>query len=79
MLRDRRTGLGHLPRVADYLPCCDVCAIRQFPHGRFAWIMLAAMNMMTLALTLTIQLLALIALVQLVRSEREPVNAGATD
>ncbi len=38
-----------------------------------------AINLMTLALTLTIQLLALIALVQFVRSEREPVNAGATD
>jgi hypothetical protein len=79
MLRDRRTGLGQLARAADYLPCSDVCAIRQFPHGRFAWIVLAAINLMTLALTLTIQLLALIALVQFVRSERQPVNAGATD
>ena len=75
------TGAGQRQsaRAPDYLPCCDVCAIRQFPHGRFAWIVLAAINLMTLALTLTIQLLALIALVQFVRSEREPVNTGATD
>jgi len=36
------------------------------------------MNTITLALTLTSQLLALIALVQFVRSEREPVNMEAT-